>query len=103
MAYSESRDLDIDKEIEKQKKLLEELEAKKKKEMAMSPAQRLAVWLHDSQCHYNHTDQCGWGYEITGGNHDWSRRTHADYLAKANTLLTFTNDIELIKNIIRNA
>lgn len=47
--------------------------------------QKIARLLHEQLCNSNHIDQCGWYYETThhGLAEDWSRPTHARYLAKA--------------------
>lgn len=76
--------------LEKQKKLLKEYETLLKEQeerekalKAMPLAKHLACELHDTMCHYSHTDVCGWMYEITNGNHDWNGFQHKDWLAKA--------------------
>lgn len=46
----------------------------------------LAELLHKKQCHANHTDQCGWGYEP-----DWNGYTHKQYANKAEAILERTN------------
>jgi len=48
----------------------------------------LAVELHKMFCHWNHTDECGWFYEIATGPHfaiiaDWSLPSHKSWLGKA--------------------
>lgn len=50
------------------------------------PLQKLAIELHSLRCHSNHTDQCGWGYEISEDGHDWSRSTHIRYYEDAERL-----------------
>lgn len=48
----------------------------------------LAILLHKLKCHSNHTDQCGWHYEVgKGDKHDWNCHAHAEYLKKANKFL----------------
>lgn len=59
---------------------------------ALTPTQQLAISLHDAQCRYNHTDQCGWFYEIHKGVHDWSGYAHADYLKKARKVVDLLPD-----------
>ena len=46
----------------------------------------LAALLHDKLCKDNHTDGCGWFYEIRNGVHEWNRDTHAGWLNKADTI-----------------
>lgn len=54
----------------------------------LSAAQILAIDLHTSLCRWNHTDGCGWEYEIErNGEHRWGTHSHADYLNKAEALL----------------
>lgn len=54
---------------------------------AMSDEEKLAVTLHSKLCHFDHTDQCGWGYEMSGGRHQWSGSTHASWLKKATKMM----------------
>ena len=46
---------------------------------------KIARLLHEQLCNSNHIDQCSWYYETihNGLAEDWSRPTHARYLAKA--------------------
>jgi hypothetical protein len=59
----------------------------------MTDEQRIAITLHDMLCIYNHTDGCGWHYEIGHGHreglHDWRGSAHAPYLTKAIKLTHF--------------
>lgn len=48
-----------------------------------TPAQQLALTLHSSQCHLNHTDGCGWEYEVHKGVDDWGGSTHLRWEKKA--------------------
>ena len=59
--------------------------------------QRMAILLHKALCHSNHTDQCGWYYEINGIEHDWARWTHKDYLKKADILISKGINIDIMK------
>ena len=52
---------------------------------------RVATLLHKKICHSDHTEGCGWYYRK-----DWSDPQHAQYLAKAEFLLTYM-DIESIE------
>lgn len=67
----------LEAHIEKEQKILE----------ALSPEERLAVRLHESKCTWNHTDGCGWYYEIEKGVHDWNGSSHGTYLQKARKLI----------------
>jgi hypothetical protein len=51
---------EIESEIERLKKLHEEIKARAEK---LTPAQRVAELLHAKQCRASHEDQCGWHYE----------------------------------------
>lgn len=52
-----------------------------------TPEQQLAIGLHSALCHSNHTDMCGWEYEIQGSDgHQWDRHAHSSYLKKAEAL-----------------
>lgn len=55
------------------------------RDLTETSTQKIARLLHEQLCNSNHTDQCGWYYETThhGLAEDWSRPTHARYLAKA--------------------
>lgn len=43
-------------------KQLEETQKKIKELESLTESQRLAEFLHDIMCHWNHTDGCGWYY-----------------------------------------
>ena len=51
-----------------------------------TPAQKLAVQMHEAMCHHNHADGCGWHYEIQSGTkiHNWSGSAHEHWLGRAN-------------------
>ena len=59
--------------------------------------QRMAILLHKNLCHCNHTDQCGWFYELNGIEHDWTKWAHKDYLKKADRLISKGIDIDVMK------
>lgn len=76
---------------------LARVRAEMEKRAAMPEDQRLAVEIHESMCHQNHTDGCSWGYEK-----DWSGYTHKRYLAKAKNVLIKTGlDFDTIAAVIR--
>lgn len=82
----------ISEEIIKLEKLITELHTKREfllnDKVSNSPAGRMAILLHKCTCHSNHTDQCGWYYEIdTNGVHDWNGSTHKYYWNKACLLI----------------
>lgn len=53
------------------------------------PIYQLAEQLHDRLCRHNHTDGCGWFYEIQGGEPNWAEEAHDKYLAHAWRLTRF--------------
>ncbi len=62
------------------------LERTESAERALDSEQKLAVELHEALCTWNHTDGCGWHYEVKDGIADWSRYDHANYLKRAKAL-----------------
>ena len=55
----------------------------------MLPEEALAVVIHDMTCTHNHTDGCGWYYEVAKNVHDWNKASHKGYLEKATALHEF--------------
>lgn len=53
---------EVERDIETLRKRIEELEKEKKAIESWTPDERLAEELHSKQCHWNHTDGCGWFY-----------------------------------------
>lgn len=43
---------------------------------ALPVNQQVAIHMHDAQCHWNHTDGCGWMYGIRNGVHDWLEKAN---------------------------
>ena len=57
---------------------------------------RLARELHDLSCRHNHTDGCGWFYEIGQDQvADWTEFAHREYLKMAQTLLRVCEDLNI--------
>jgi cell division septum initiation protein DivIVA len=80
----ESLEQEIAKHQEEIAKIQKQIEQAKKEK----PEYRVAKQLHDLACTWNHTDACGWFYEINkDGEHDWNRHAHEKYLKKATMLL----------------
>lgn len=49
---------------------------------------RVAIVLHGNHCHANHTDGCGWFYEIPrSGEHDFNGSTHRHWLSRADSTI----------------
>ena len=80
----ESLEQEIAERQEEIAKIQKQIEQAKKEK----PEYRLARQLHGLACRWNHTDGCGWFYEINkDGEHDWNRHAHEKYLKKATRLL----------------
>ena len=78
----------IDDEIRKMHKKINELEEKKNMIQMLTPEQRVADYIHESRCHMNHTDCCPWHYEFEDGIAQWEDSAHKHYLDKAIALLS---------------
>lgn len=50
-------------------------------------ARELALFLHDNFCIWNHTDGCGWYYEIHSQQHDWNQSSHQSYYRQAKKMI----------------
>ena len=57
---------------------------------------RLATFLHEKLCTWNHTDGCGWFYD----RGDWSESSRQDYLQKAKKLISMGLTEEQITQVI---
>ena len=85
------------------KKLEEQLNKLKAEAVAfdnLTPDQKMAVALHDMLCRHNHTDGCGWYYEMKYGQHneqvdDWDGPEHGVYMQKALMLRGFCRERSL--------
>lgn len=60
---------------------LEKAEARER-ERRLDALKPLAIRAHDALCAWNHTDGCGWGYEIHNGVHNWNGTAHVQALRK---------------------
>jgi len=78
---------EITGEIARRKQELAELEQKLKEAQAEPEDIRLARQLHNLLCHWNHTDGCGWYYEVKNKKEDWTGQAHDRYLGKARMLI----------------
>ena len=74
---------EIEEEIKKRKKETAELEKQLEIARLESPEQQLAKTLHNMFCTWNHTDGCGWFYEMKNKQDDWSGHAHSEYLGRA--------------------
>ena len=68
---------------------------------AMSKDHRLAVFLHDAYCTWNHTDGCEWFYEVKGDVHDWAGLSHQQWLKRARSALKVLDDPDLIMKVAK--
>ncbi len=57
----------------------------------MEPLKELAILAHDALCSWNHTDGCGWMYEMTNGQHAWGSYAHQAWLKKVDALVNGGN------------
>jgi hypothetical protein len=56
----------------------------------LTPEQKLAIQLHAAICHQNHTDGCGWHYEVKNGVHEWANGgAHVGWLTHARKISGF--------------
>lgn len=67
---------EIESKIQKHQQELRELEESLIKAKQESPEQQLAKELHGLLCTWNHTDGCGWFYEIKNKEDDWLGHAH---------------------------
>lgn len=94
-----------DKEIAKLETKIKELAKEKEILESMTADKQLAIELHDLLCTHNHTDGCSWFYEISRGEHDWTRWAHHEYWKRACVIeafcekhnITTTQAVQLIK------
>lgn len=64
-----------------------EIEAANERTRREGPLYDLACTLHSKNCSSNHTDGCGWYYEMHRGVHDWTGHAHQRYLEQARDIL----------------
>ncbi len=50
---------------------------------SMTPEQKMAQSLHEVWCRHNHTDGCGWMYEMNKHGDDWNGSAHRSWLSKS--------------------
>jgi len=82
----------LEKEIEETTRKLVELQTELDSKKAEEPVKLLAMEMHEHNCTRNHTDGCGWHYEITKGVHDWTGNSHSNWLAKAQKTLQLAEE-----------
>lgn len=94
---------DLDKQIAATEATLAELKRQKADFESMSADYSLAILLHETTCHSEHTERCGWYYEFKDGRHAWTGWTHDRYLTKARDLMDRlpTMGIEQIMQVVQ--
>lgn len=83
------------KEIEQLKSDLEKAQTAYDIAVKQSPERQLAIELHNLLCTHDHTEYCGWYYEISNDVHDWTRWTHERYLTKAKEVLVMCEKLDV--------
>lgn len=94
--------VDIVKRREELQRELEALELKEQHLLALSDDARLAEELHSMQCRWNHTDGCGWFYEVHKDVVDWNGHSHSRWLTKAREVMRELPDMS-VDEILRVA
>lgn len=79
----------LEADVKARREELERLERELEQAKSEPADIRLARELHDLNCTGNHTDGCGWFWEMHDKVDDWNARTHYDYLNRARTLIRF--------------
>lgn len=86
---SEADHLDYKQKIEELDRLQQQIE----KLQVKLPIYKMAEYLHNNFCQWNHMDGCSWNYE----NGDWKAFTHASWLEKAKKVIVYVTLEELQK------
>lgn len=92
----------LNDELATARQKLADLEAEadklKKQEETLTPAQNVAVTLHERLCRGNHTDYCDWYYRDLTNPQTWTGEysTHKKYLEKAEKALAVADGATII-------
>jgi hypothetical protein len=78
---------DIQKEIKNLEKKLEAERAKLTELNNLPLERKIAVYMHERMCTWNHTDGCGWYYHSNLDEKDWKNGERKMWLDRANKLL----------------
>lgn len=70
----------LEKRIAERKKVIG---AANQRAIEQGPHKDLACKLHSTMCRSNHTDACGWYYEMKNDLHDWTGHAHKRYLDRS--------------------
>jgi len=66
----------------------------------MDKEKELATIIHKQTCHFNHTDYCGWYYDVDDDKGKWNvTPTTEKYLDQARNILSSV-DFETAKTVI---
>ena len=76
----------LEKEILALQVKLERAKVRRKELDALDPEKRFAIYLRKRFCSRNHTDGCGFDYEISMENR-WGQFAHAEWLKSAHEIL----------------
>lgn len=82
----------IEEKIKTHKAEMAKLEKELERAKLESPDHQLAKELHGMLCTWNHTDGCGWFYEMKNKEDDWTGRAHGEYLKRAQKLICQCKD-----------
>jgi len=77
----------IEEQIKQHEQGLKDLQAQLIAAKLESPDHQLAKELHGMLCTHNHTDGCGWHYEVKNKKDDWTSHAHSEYLKKAQKMI----------------
>lgn len=77
----------VEREIAKLREEHEKLLVEEAAYAKMPLDQQAAITLHSNCCHSDHTEACGWYYEVTRNEHDWNGSTHRHWLSRANAVI----------------
>lgn len=94
---------ELDKLLNEQKKLnqrIDDLKEQKRIIDQSAPENKLAIMLHDCMCTWDHTNGCGWYYEISKNEHNWASPAHQDYLKKARNIIMKCEEVGLKYDLV---
>jgi ribosomal protein S15P/S13E len=78
----------LENELKKAKK---DYDKEKTRVSSLTKEQRVAEYLHDAFCHFNHIDACSWFYD----DGSWTSYNREEYLSKSKKLLKFYNEDQI--------
>lgn len=76
-------------------------ESERKWKESLPKDERLAMELHGLMCNSNHTDGCGWFYEIENKKDNWESPSHKYWIGKARRALKIEDNEEKILKIVK--